>query len=163
MRYKRQRGQRRRWRALLRAIREWTPSFVAAGGYEHFHVPSGPFISSPKTGGGIKMAFCRAWLERTAEIIAQKPSDLSFCRVVAFIDAGDLWASQIVIFYDEEYYRSFWTRDREYQRWEVIADEKISFARRRGLKTDLAERGYWEIVSDGDGEKKSELWFYGEI
>ena len=42
--------------------------------YEHFHVPCGPWLSKPKTSGKIKTAFCKKWLEKTEEIIGNKPN-----------------------------------------------------------------------------------------
>ena len=82
MRYKKQRGQKRKLKALLNNINQICPFERKDNPYEHFHVPCAPFISSPKTSGKIKTAFCKAWLNKTAEIIEQKPCDLPFRRVV---------------------------------------------------------------------------------
>ncbi len=72
-----------------------------------YHADHG--FSKPKTSGKIKTAFCKKWLEKTEEIIGNKPKDLPFCKVVAAITYPDVRESQIIIFYDEEYYNSFWT------------------------------------------------------
>lgn len=34
--------------------------------YEHFHVPSGDFINSPRTRGKLKTEFVKEWLAKTA-------------------------------------------------------------------------------------------------
>lgn len=161
--YKKQRGQRRKINNLLLNIEQITSFTDTDDRYEHFHVPSDQFISSPKTSGKTKTAFCRAWLQKTAEIINQKPKDISFCKVVAVIDGGDLWESQIIIFYDEDYYNSFWKRSSNEQTWLPMDSDTRSFAKERNIKTSLKEKGYIEILSDEDNQRKSTLWFYGEI
>jgi putative nucleotidyltransferase with HDIG domain len=103
MKYKKQRGQKRKLTALIRNIYQIKPFQDTNCQYEHFHVPCSQFISSPKTYGRIKTQFCKAWLDKTAEIMEQKPDCLSFCKVVAVIDEFDLWESQIIIFYDKKY------------------------------------------------------------
>ena len=160
--YKKQRGQRRKIKNLLFNIERITPFIDTDDRYEHFHVPSDPFISSPKTSGKTKTTFCRAWLQKTAEIIDQKPKDIPFCKVVAVIDKGDLWESQIIIFYDEDYYNSFWERSSTEQTWLPIDSDTRSFSKERNIKTSLKEKAYIEILSDEDIQRKTVLWFYGE-
>jgi hypothetical protein len=163
MRYAKQRGQSRRAKSLLSNIDRITPYADTGGRYEHFHVPCGPFISSPKTSGTIKTDFCRAWLEKTALILEQKPKELSFCKVVALIDTADLWESQIIIFYDESYYREFWSRDSEEQTWTPLSENNGSFAKARNMKTSLKEKGYLELRRDEGVSRRSVLWFYGDV
>ncbi len=130
--------------------------------YEHFHVPCGPWLSKPKTSGKIKTAFCKKWLEKTEEFINNKPKDLPFCKVVAAITYPDVRNSQIIIFYDEEYYNSFWNRKGPYQIW-TLMDKKYSFAKERGIVTELPEIGYIEELNDEDYHTKTHIWFYGEF
>lgn len=130
--------------------------------FEHFHVPCGPWLSKPKTSGKIKTAFCKKWLEKTEEIIDNKPKDLPFCKVVAAITYPDVRESQIIIFYDEEYYNSFLDRKGPYQIWTRV-DDKRSFAKERGIVTELSEIGYMEELNDEDYYAKSYIWFYGEL
>ena len=164
MKRKKQRGQKRKVKALLNNINQFTPLFEELPiGYDHFHVPCGEFISAPKTSAKIKSAFCKAWLEKTAEIIEQKPDDIPFCKVVGLIDVPDFWQSQIIIFYDKDYYDTFWTRNSTEQTWTHIKDQTKSFVKARNIKTGLNEIGYTEIISEPDFYKKSELWLYGDI
>ena len=60
MKHKKQRGQNRKITSLLLNINKITPFVDTNCRYEHFHVPCDQFISSPKTSGKIKTAFCRA-------------------------------------------------------------------------------------------------------
>lgn len=163
MNHKKQRGQRRKIKNLILNIEQITQLPNTNDRYEHFHVPSDPFISSPKTSGKMKTEFCRAWLQKTSEIIEQKPKDMPFCRAVAVIDECDLWESQIIIFYDEDYYNSFWERSSVEQTWLPIDSDTRSLAKERNIKTSLKEKGYIEILSDEDIQRKSILWFYGDI
>ena len=151
MKYKKERGQSRKLKTLIENIHIIVPFENTDIRYEHFHVPGGPFISSPKTSGKVKTAFCKAWLQKTEEIIQQKPLDLPFCKVVAIIDEGNLW------------YESFWKRNTSEQTWTLIDDPTKSFIKKRNIKTQLNETGYLEIRSEIDSNKKSALWFYGEL
>lgn len=155
------RGQRRRLKSLLKNIENIQPSFNYAEEYEHFHLPCGWWISEPKTYSKVKTAFCRKWLEKTEEMIASKPNDDRFCRVVADITSPCFWNSQIIIFYDETYFNDFFNRPGPYQTWTLI--ENKSFMKERGLKSALKEKGYAEVLDDEDGTYTCEIWFYGEV
>ena len=163
MNHKKQRGQRRKLKTLCNHINQIRPFENTDYQYEHFHVPCDQFISSPKTSGKVKSAFCKRWLEKTDEIIEQKPCDLPFCRVVAVIDELDLWNSQIIIFYDENYYSSFWQRNSLKQIWTPILNHSKSFIQERNIESKLKEKGYYETISDIDFFHKTILWFYGDV
>lgn len=158
------RGQRRRLKKLLRDIDAWTPEWESAHRkYEHFHALCGAWLQSPRTAGRIKTAFCNAWLEKCRQLIETKPKDVPFCKVVAVIACPRFTESQIIIFYDEAYYSGFWDRTDPTQTW-LPLPSTVSFAKPRGIDTDLAEKGYTELLRDEDGElSRSQLWFYGEL
>ena len=80
--------------------------------------------------------------------------------MVAAITYPNVRESQIIIFYDEKYYYSFWDRKGPYQIWTPM-DDKRSFAKER-IVTDLPEIGYIEELNDEDYYAKSYIWFYGE-
>ncbi len=159
---KKQRGQKRKLKALLKNISNITPFMKTSARYEHFHAPCSPFISSPKTSGKVKTAFCRAWLKKAEEITKNVPKELSFCKVVAFIDERDLWCSQIIIFYDPTYFEEFWKRDHIKQRWIPMDNQTYSFIKARGISTPLKEEGYTKTILDNGILKKSSLWFYSK-
>lgn len=84
--------------------------------------------------------------------------------MVAVIDVPYFCSSQIIIFYDKEYYDTFWDRNDNDQKWTVINNSKLSLAKERGIATDLTEIGYTETLMDEDGYyKNTELWFYGDL
>ena len=90
---KKQRGQHRKLRAMFSYIDQFIPFVRTNQGYEHFHVPSDMFIESNKTRGRIKTEFCRKWLKTTEEFISQKPTDVPFCKVIAFLSVPHYWSS----------------------------------------------------------------------
>ncbi len=155
------RGQKRKFNTLIRRIDKIEPFTKTENEEEHFHVPCGTWLSMPKTSGKIKTEFCRRWIEKTEEIISQKPDGLPFCKVVAAVCYPDVRDSQIIIFYDENYYSSFWNRNGTYQKWTRI--ENKSFMKERNIKSSLPEAGYIEELNDEDYSCRSYIWFYGEL
>lgn len=158
-----QRGQKRKLNALLRNIYLIQPFQNTDCQYEHFHVPCSQFVSSSKTCGRLKTQFCKTWLEKTAEIMEQKPDCLSFRKVVAVIDEFDLWESQIIIFYGQKYYNSFWSRTSDEQIWNPIENQGKSFIQERHIVSSLKEKGYHEIIDDFEHSRRTTLWFYGNV
>lgn len=159
---KKQRGQKRKLNQLLKYVNKFTLDGNIDDTYEHFHVPcANSFIDSPKTRGNIKRKFCQLWLDKTQYFIKNKPSNAVFCKVVCSISPNCLWDSQIIIFYDEQYYNSFWNRDSEYQSWTKITNK--SYKDSYLLNTNMDEVGYFETINDEDCSYKGELWFYGEV
>ena len=114
----------------------------------------------PKTSGKVKTAFCRKWISKTEEFICQNKENEGFCKVVGVISVPCLWDSQIIFFYDEAYYNSFWDRKGPDQTWTLI--ENGSLAADRGIKTELTETGYVEEIIDEDYSYRDLLWFYSE-
>ncbi|MDE6767491.1 MAG: DUF3916 domain-containing protein, partial [Eubacterium sp.] len=78
------------------------------------------------------------------------------------IDTAGYWNSQIIIFYDEEYYKSFWQRTGPEQFWIPIEKSK-SFCKIRNITTTLPEIGYVEKIAEDNNIIQSELWFYGDV
>lgn len=156
------RGQRRKLNRLIKRIDDFTIDYPYPYHYDHFHVPCAEnFISNPRIGEFVKKAFCQSWIEKTQLFIQQKPNDAEFCKIVCVLETKNLWSSQIIIFYDELYYNSFWNRNDEYQKW--IPIENRSFKIEKELKTDMIELGFKEIIVEDDYNYTTELWFYGEI
>ena len=160
---KKVRGQRHKLRKLLRDIDGLTPFESESNRlYAHFHVPSGTWLNSPSTAGTVKTAFCKAWLEQCQRFIQAKPTNLSFCRVVAVLCEPLLGESQIVIFYSQEYFETFWKRNYSDQSW-LPLNKGSSFTAKRGITTALTEMGYEETLLVDGKTIKSTLWFYGEL
>ena len=160
------RGQKRKLKTLLKYIDEIKPyqdvKYAKDVQFEHYHVPSNPWIEMPKTYSKIKTEFCKAWIKKTEEILKAKPKDLEFCKVVCNLTIPNLWDSQIIIFYDKKYYDSFWDRHNEYQDWSLI-ESAFSLVKERNIDTELKETVYKETINDEDYTSISYMWFYGEV
>ncbi len=158
---KKQRGQGRKLKTLLNYIDEFIPFEETDGKYEHFHVPCcQSFINSPKTRAKIKTAFFRKWIETTEKFIEEsKIKKLPFCKVVAIICEEDLWDSEIIIFYDKNYYDTFFTRNNDCQTWTQIKN-KNSFIKQHGVSTRLTEVCISTKYIDDDYVYSSFMWCY---
>lgn len=159
---KKQRGQIAKLKRMCHAIDRFKPFTQTQRIYEHFHVPGCLFIEHPKTREHIKNKFCQKWIATTKHFIENKPEDIGFCKVVCLICYPSYWSSQIIIFYDEKYYKDFWNRNSEFQKWEKITNGQ-SFSKKHCLHTELKEQGYKETIADNEFYSESEIWVYGEI
>jgi hypothetical protein len=83
---------------------------------------------------------------------------------VAIIDLPSLWNSQIVVFFDEEYFNNFFIRDSTEQNWRTIPDIR-DFLQEWNLDIplDLSIRGYYEKIHDEDYNYEGEIWAVGEL
>ncbi len=130
--------------------------------YEHFHVPGGQWIESAKTSGKIKSIFVKKWLEKAVQIYNSKPKELPFCKVVAVVNEPYFRSSQIIIFYDKDYYDNFFDRNSGCQIWMPI-NNGTSLLRQRNISCTLAEKEYTETICDEGSTITSNLWFYGDV
>ncbi|MFR6100140.1 DUF3916 domain-containing protein [Longibaculum muris] len=158
---KKQRGQKRKLEKMFSYIDCFEPCWNQDVLYEHFHVPSDPFIERAKTSNQAKRSFYQKWLSTTKKFIEEKPQDLKFCKIVALLSIPNLWSSEIIIFFDKSYYESFFERHDDYQKWILI--ENDSFAKRQSLNIDLCEMGIRQFINDEGDIFTNELWFYGEV
>jgi protein-tyrosine phosphatase len=89
--------------------------------YWHIHLPTASsFIDSPKTPKSIRRQTIQTLIDRTVHLIAHKPDNRNFAKVVTIISLPTLWDSQIVVFFDEAYYDNFFIRNDQYQQWTLI-------------------------------------------
>lgn len=103
-----------------------------------------------------------ALLRKTEEIIACKPENLPFCKVILAVYEDNIAWSEIMLFFDEHQYSTFWNRDKiEYQKWTKI--NAPSLAESMGITTPLNEVCYLEEVRNDEDNYSQKIWFYGEI
>lgn len=155
---KKVRGQQRKLSKLLRQIDALPVPIKGNEDMRHYHVPGDDWIGMRKTSGRMKTAFCRRWIAKTEEFTRQMEGVEGFCKVVGLISYPDLSGSQIIVFFDEKYYDTFWDRNDSYQTWTLM--DRGSLVTRRGIATELSEAGYSEVIVDEDFIYRSELWFY---
>ena len=156
-----QRGKKRKLQSLLNFIDGFVPFLETDEKYEHFHVPcSRSFIDSPKMRLKHKAVFLKKWLETTEKFIEEsKLKNLPFCKIVAVTIEDDYWGSQIIIFYDKDYYDNFFIRNDEYQTWTEV-NNRQSFIKQHGVTTPLTEKCIKETLIDDDYDESSFMWVY---
>lgn len=158
---KKQRGQKRKLKNMLQHMKKFTINWETTEIYQHFHVPSDPFIEHPRTSDKIKHQFYEAWLTTAAVMLKEKPKDIPFCKITALFTVPELWGSEIIVFFDKEYYDSFFLRNDEYQTWLPIKHR--SFLKEHNLLNSYKEIGFTQIIKDEGTRFENELWFYGDI
>ncbi len=159
---------KKKCKAMVSAISEATsifPDLDMQRGFWHLHLPvSQSFIDSSRTPSDVRKLCMQTLIDRTKHLIDIKPALDVKTRVVALISLPELWESQIIVFFGEDYFGGFFDRDDEEQRWTLLPFER-SILKELDLKMPggLTEIGYLEEINDEDGEAISELWFIGEL
>ncbi len=167
MRAAKPRGLKRKCAELVRRIRAEVQSFperTAEEKYWHMHLPvSQAFIDSPKTPKSIRRLCMQELLDATSHLMSIRPSNTK-AKVVTAIDLPNLFDSQIIIFFSEEYFDSFFNRESGEQRWLSLASNR-SLAREWNLNIPprFCEKGFQEIIQDEDYAHTGEVWFFGEL
>jgi hypothetical protein len=158
------RGARRKYNVFANRLKHYTEYFpdTEDDTYWHIHMPcSDILLNSPKSPSFVKVGCANIIIERTKHLINIRPKSMEATKIVGVINLYNLWSSQIIIFYDTEYFNQFFQRDSEYQKWIPIpTDYKRYFL--RDIK-DLSVKGFKEIIKDEDYEYNGELWFVGEL
>jgi len=168
MRDKKVRGLKRKLRNMVKRINEETNDFPLDfyNGYWHLHLPDAQgFIDSHKTPCGIKRLCVQTLLERTKHLIEFKPTTHEKYRVVLYISNEGLFYSQIIVFAGDTYFKGFFNRNDEFQKWIPLSKEKSFESEWRiNIPKDMNVIGFKEEITYEDGEiYNKELWFIGEI
>ena len=119
--------------------------------------------------GRDRKALFAALLRKTEELIAAKPAELSFCKIFLFVPGDalrreDLRQAEIILIYDSERFRTFWTRTDPADRWTPCAGP--SLLGELGIKSPLPERcvlaEYTVPWIEGCVEQQM-IWGFGEL
>jgi len=165
---KKVRGAKRKCENMIKNINEVTelyPEIDLEYGYWHTHLPvAQAFIDSTKTPSYVRKICMQTLIDRVNHLIKLRPKTAEFSRVVTSIDLPRLWDSQITVFFDEEYFSNFFTRNNDYQRWTELPDSRnIIKEYNLDLPEGLMVRGYLEEITDEDYNAIDEIWFIGEL
>lgn len=158
------RGKKRKLSSLIERINSLTEDFPEEQRYWHMHLPvAQSFIDSPKTPKSIRKKCIQTLIDRTAHLNSIKPDNEKFQRVVTLIDLPKLWNSQIVVFFDEDYFNNFFIRDNPEQTWKPIVDDK-EFLKEWNLEipNGLFLTGYHEIIND-EYYYEGQIWAIAEL
>ncbi len=95
----------------------------------------------------------------------RKPDDKEKYRVVVAVELPDLWGSQIIVFKGDFYFKNFFDRNDEYQKWLLLTDDRdIQSEWGLTVTSDGQISGFKEVIADEDGyHYEGEIWFIGEL
>lgn len=160
------RGLRRKCKKLKCIILKETSVISEAKSgnkYWHLHLPvSKMFIDSYSTPKRVRRFCITIILRQVKHLIEQKGKE-SFFKVVAAISYPNLIESQIIVFFDEHYWSSFFSRESSFQRWIPLPKER-SFLKENSLLgfNRLSEKGFRQITCDEELYQENEIWFLGD-
>lgn len=159
---KKQRWYKRETKRILQYLQCVTPAYrpqYQNGVYESIKCYANLFFV-PK--GKVKKELLHTLLQKTEQMIANKPKDLPFCKVFLSVPKHNIAHAQISLIFDENYYYTFWDRnDINIQRWTKLA--KPSITQTLDIPTSLPHYGYLEEMLDENVLYRDEIWFYGEL
>lgn len=159
---KKQRWYRRECRRLIKFINSIKPNYVPEPPLEFdecIKIYANLFFK-PK--GKYRRDLMAVLLRKTEEIIAGKPENQRFCKVVLIVFESNIAWSEIILFFDEKGYYRFWNRsDIQTQKWSKI--NTPSLAEAFGITTSLNECCCLEEIRNDDDNYSQKIWFYGEI
>ncbi len=136
-----------------------------AHGYWHLHLPVDQgFIDSLKTPFPVRRQCVQTLIDRCQHLQRLKPPSDEPVRVVASISLPYLWDSQIIVFFGQDYFSTFFGRSSEGQSWMPLRESRsIRSEWRLQIPETFQERGYCERIRDEDFSHDGELWFIGEL
>ncbi|MDZ4910358.1 DUF3916 domain-containing protein, partial [Clostridium perfringens] len=101
------------------------PKIDLGHGYWHLHIPTYQrFIDSYKTPASLRRKCIQLIIDRVEFLIKNKLQSDAPIRVVACINLPSLWDSQIIAFFGDEYYKNFFNRNTDYQKWIPLSKER---------------------------------------
>ncbi|MER2008637.1 MAG: DUF3916 domain-containing protein [Psychrobacillus sp.] len=163
---KKQRGIRRKTRNMIKRILEETSEFPSDfyNGYWHLHLPTSEgFIDSNRTPIGVKKTCVQTLLKQAVHLIEKKSNSLGYYRVVVYIDFKALFDAQIIVFAEASYFKQFFNRNNDSQKWLPLSKEK-SDPWRLDIPQNMKTLGFEESIRDEAGNAyKKDIWFIGEL
>ena len=163
------RGLKRKSFAMIKNIVDQTQTFPEEDrpncGYWHLHVPvAQEFIDSIHTPQSVRRLCVQTLVDRVEHLKSVKPKSDREIRVVACIGLPNLWNSQVVVFFGDEYFSNFFARHTCEQSWEALPQGRsIAEEFKLAIPEDATEKGFSEHVQGEDWKRHGELWFIGEL
>ena len=168
MRVKKVRGIKRKLHKMRERIKENSLEFPTefTNGYWHLKLPvAQDFINSENTPNKVKRMTIQTLLDRAEYLMRLKPNDVENYRVVVAVDLPALWGSQIIIFKGDSYFKDFFNRNDEHQKWLPLSDErKVQSEWELSIPSHFQVLGFKEVITDEDAyHYEGEIWFIGEL
>jgi hypothetical protein len=162
------RGLRRKCRTMVGRIAALGSDFPLEDrkdcGCWHADLPvAQSFIDSARTPRTVRRLCIQALLD-AAQHLRQAPRVSAPSRVVAAITLPTLFSSQLIVFFGDAYFDSFFLRTTPEQTWVPLPPDRSLVAEwNLSLPEGFLVRGYCETIRDVDFECRGEIWFVGEL
>lgn len=162
------RGLKRRCKKMVEYIMDSVKEFPCEGeescGYWHTHVPTSPFMDSKHTPKSVRKLCAQTLIDASAKLVDISPNSDVKTHVVTTISLPELWGSQIIVFFGDNYFNTFFDRNSECQRWIPLPSYR-NICKEWGLRipNGFEVKGYREEIHDEDYERIGEIWFIGEL
>lgn len=160
-----QRGLKRKCRNMVRRMGGETATFpVAHPRYDfwHLHLPvARGLVNSGETPFGIRRLCAQTLIARAHHLTKLAP-DGEDVRVVVALVLPDVWASQIIVFFEPRYFENFFNRNNETQTW-TSTTGRLSRQWNLALPPTFREAGFDQEVREEDGVRHGQIWFFGQL
>lgn len=168
---KKVRGLKKKCSAMVKAIAEQTNHFpveYSSEEYWHCHLPvAQSFIDSTHTPRSVRKLCIQAMIDRANFLAQHKHQTAINCRVICLVSLPDLWASEIIIFFTQDYFEKFFNRNSPWQKWILLNDRDITKEYNLIIPNSFQVKGYKHEGYDEDNPKfltyTGEIWAIGEL
>ena len=151
---------------MIRRLQEETALFPEphqGTHYWHLHLPvPHAFIDSQTTPKAVQRLCAQMLIDcayHLTQIASPSPQTI---RIVAAITLPEMWPSQLIVFFDSDYFDKFFDRNTDHQRWSLLEKSLIK-QWHLSLPDGFSERAYHEERLEEDATYKSTLWFIGQL
>ncbi len=154
---------------MIEAIREATlvfPEEHAPGWqYWHMHLPvDQAFIDSQKTPHWVRRQCMQCLIDGAERLKGLKPKSDDTIRVVASISLPQLWDSEIIVYFSQEYFDKVFSFEPEWRTWTPLRESRsVSKEWCLTIPEGFQERGYHLRVRDEELPYDGDRWFIGEL
>lgn len=131
----------------------------------YVHLPKNQsFIDNEQTPNYVRKQVVQALVDAAKHLLDIKPRSLKFCKVLVVPEFDNVFDSQLIVFFNEDYYNNFFDRANDYQRWSLLDEECYKIKR---WDIEIPEcftiRGYLEEINENGNKYVGKLWFIGQL
>lgn len=148
---------------LLVGVQEFPDKDYPGSGYWHMHMPgSSRFLDYTEKKTELRKILVEGIIKATKTLHDQQPSNLN-AKVISCISWPNLFDSQIIVFFGDEYFGGFFDRSGPEQWWTKEDESWVKENMKMEIPDGFEERVYNEVIDDEDGRFESTLIFIGNF
>jgi hypothetical protein len=152
----------------LKSIDNWAESFngyfpeeYSTEKYMNYKIPVlDRLVNTPTTTKNIQAHCLKAILKATAYIEKAKPKKLNNSIVTVLVTYPDMFSSEICIFFNEEYFRTFFERNNETEKLIQLSGKSLAQDLEVDIPANFKEIGFQFTVKDDSDIFNEEWWSY---